>query len=105
MWIRPRKHFLKYTIYWSNMRRTIFLLSLVFLICLASTEGQRMIFRKRCLCTRTYEHLRPGNIKGWKVHNPSALCDVTEIVVVLKKPQVSVCVNPESKLGQRLKKQ
>ncbi|KAK7164820.1 hypothetical protein R3I94_003266 [Phoxinus phoxinus] len=83
------------------MSRTIFLLSLVFLICMAFTEGQRMFISKRCLCTRTYDSLRPGNIKEWNVHKPSAFCDTTEIVVTLKKPPIKVCLNPKSPQGQR----
>ncbi|KAG1958969.1 C-X-C motif chemokine 11 [Pimephales promelas] len=83
------------------MSRTIFLLSLVFLICMAFTEGQRMFISKRCLCSRTYD-IRPGNIKDWKVHKPSAFCGTTEIVVTLKKPQIKVCLNPKSPLRLQL---
>nr|AXF84169.1 chemokine ligand 20b [Ctenopharyngodon idella] len=84
------------------MSRTIFLLSLVFLICMAFTEGQRMFISKRCLCSRTYDSLRPGNIKEWKVHKPSAFCDNTEIVVILKKPHIKVCLNPKSPQGKQV---
>ncbi|XP_067296213.1 C-X-C motif chemokine 11 [Pseudorasbora parva] len=84
------------------MSRTIFLLSLIFLICMAFTEGQRMFISNRCLCTRTYDSLRHKNIKEWKVHKPSAFCDTTEIVVTLKKPRHKVCLNPNSQQGKRL---
>ncbi|XP_016309081.1 C-X-C motif chemokine 10 [Sinocyclocheilus anshuiensis] len=84
------------------MSRSIFLLSLVFLICLTFTEGQWMFISKRCLCSRTYDGLRPGNIKEWKVHKPSAFCNTTEIIVILKKPHIKVCLNPNSKLGRQL---
>ncbi|XP_016423813.1 C-X-C motif chemokine 10-like [Sinocyclocheilus rhinocerous] len=83
------------------MSRSIFLLSLVFLICLF-TEGQWMFISKQCLCSRTYDSLWPGNIKEWKVHKPSAFCDTTEIIVILKKPHIKVCLNPNSKLGRQL---
>ncbi|XP_016416683.1 C-X-C motif chemokine 11 [Sinocyclocheilus rhinocerous] len=84
------------------MSRSIFLLSLVFLICLTFTEGQRIFISKRCLCSRTYDGLRPGNIKAWKVHKPSAFCNTIEIIVILKKPHIKLCLNPNSKLGRQL---
>ncbi|KAI2664528.1 C-X-C motif chemokine 11 [Labeo rohita] len=61
-----------------------------------------MFGNKRCLCSRTHDSLRPGNIKEWKVHKPSASCDTTEIIVTLKKPHIKVCLNPNSKQGRGL---
>ncbi|XP_073695518.1 C-X-C motif chemokine 10-like [Garra rufa] len=86
------------------MSRSIFLLSLIFLICLTFTEGHRMFGHKRCLCSRTYDSLWYGNIMEKKVHPPSASCDTTEIIVTLKKPHIKVCINPHSKLGRQLQK-
>ncbi|KAL1274918.1 hypothetical protein QQF64_027732 [Cirrhinus molitorella] len=43
-------------------------------------RGHRMFASKRCLCSRTYDSLRPGNIMERKVHKPSASCDTTEIM-------------------------
>ncbi|XP_051979919.1 LOW QUALITY PROTEIN: C-X-C motif chemokine 10 [Xyrauchen texanus] len=85
------------------MSRSILLLSLVFLIYIAFTEGQHMFMSQRCTCFKIYKKLRPENIKKWKVHKPSAFCDTTEIGVTLKNPQVEVCLNPESQMGRRLK--
>ncbi len=40
-----------------------------------------MFISNRCLCSRTYDSLRPGNIKEWKVHKqvhsvtPLRLCN------------------------------
>ncbi|XP_043094470.1 interleukin-8 [Puntigrus tetrazona] len=84
------------------MNRSIFLLSLVILSCLTFTEGQRMFISRRCLCSRTYESVQPRNIKEWRVHEPSASCKTTEIIVILKKPHKKVCLNPNSKLGRKL---
>ncbi|XP_058630591.1 C-X-C motif chemokine 10 [Onychostoma macrolepis] len=64
--------------------------------------GQRMFISKRCLCSRTYDNLRPGNIKECKVYKPSAFCNTTEIIVILKKSHIKVCLNPNSKLGRQL---
>ncbi|XP_051955277.1 C-X-C motif chemokine 10-like [Xyrauchen texanus] len=85
------------------MSRYILFLSLVFLVCIAFSEEKHMLITKRCLCSKLYEKLRPGNIKEWKVHKPSAFCDTAEIVVTLKKPPVKVCLNPESQQGRGMK--
>ncbi|KAA0717274.1 hypothetical protein E1301_Tti020815 [Triplophysa tibetana] len=84
------------------MSRSIILLCLVFMICISFNEGQRMFRGQRCLCSKTYDRLRPDNVMDWKVHKPSAFCDTTEIVVTLKKPQMKVCLNPKSPMGRHL---
>uniref|UniRef100_A0A8C1WPR1 Uncharacterized protein n=1 Tax=Cyprinus carpio TaxID=7962 RepID=A0A8C1WPR1_CYPCA len=72
------------------MSRSIFLLSLVFLICLTFTED--------CLLSVT----RRGVALPWLPRLPSAFCNTTEIIGILKKPYIKVCLNPNSKLGRQL---
>uniref|UniRef100_A0A8C1BSS4 Uncharacterized protein n=2 Tax=Cyprinus carpio TaxID=7962 RepID=A0A8C1BSS4_CYPCA len=66
------------------MSRSIFLLSLVFLICLTFTED--------CLLSVTRRGVALPRL-------PSAFCNTTEIIGILKKPYIKVCLNPNSKLG------
>uniref|UniRef100_A0A8C1R9R8 Chemokine interleukin-8-like domain-containing protein n=1 Tax=Cyprinus carpio TaxID=7962 RepID=A0A8C1R9R8_CYPCA len=66
------------------MSRSIFLLSLVFLICLTFTEGNIFFIIQNYI---TLPRL------------PSAFCNTTEIIGILKKPYIKVCLNPNSKLG------
>nr|XP_055055854.1 C-X-C motif chemokine 10 [Misgurnus anguillicaudatus] len=84
------------------MNRSIILLSLVLVICIAFSEGQRMFLSKRCICSKTYDKIKPENIKEWKVHKASAFCSTTEIIVTLKKPHLKLCLNPKSPMGQQL---
>nr|XP_046258890.1 C-X-C motif chemokine 11-like [Scatophagus argus] len=55
----------------------------------------------RCLCPQTEPGVR-GQLKELKVFPKSPICDKITVIVTLRSNNMTVCLNPEARMGKQL---
>ncbi|KAJ8263036.1 hypothetical protein COCON_G00154930 [Conger conger] len=86
------------------MRIIISLWFCAMLVITTMTEAHPMSDSQRCICIKgVIPFIRPRNILDYQVYPATPSCDRVEIVVLLHKPRRTVCLDPDSSIGQRLR--